>query len=71
MTHGKIDADKRVLQKIFSPDFWFVIPEHQRSYVWQSENIQDLIDDLYYAFMNKRDSEYFLGSLVLKRTKNG
>ncbi len=70
MTHGKIDADKRVLQKIFSPDFWFVIPEYQRSYVWQSENIQDLIDDLYYAFMNKRDSEYFLGSLVLKRTKN-
>ncbi|GGJ79413.1 uncharacterized protein with ParB-like and HNH nuclease domain [Anoxybacillus voinovskiensis] len=70
MTYGKIDADKRVLQKIFSPDFWFVIPEYQRSYVWQSENIQDLIDDLYYAFMNKRDSEYFLGSLVLKRTKN-
>ncbi|MGX1981521.1 uncharacterized protein with ParB-like and HNH nuclease domain [Thermolongibacillus altinsuensis] len=70
MSHGKIDADKKVLQKIFSSDFWFVIPEYQRSYVWQSENIEDLIDDLYYAFMNKRDSEYFLGSLVLKRTKN-
>ncbi|MGL6106014.1 DUF262 domain-containing protein, partial [Romboutsia sp.] len=27
-------------------------------------------EDLYFAFENKVDSEYFLGSLVLKRTKN-
>lgn len=70
MTNGKIEADKKVLQKVFSADFWFLIPEYQRSYVWQSENIQDLIDDLYYAFTHKRENEYFLGSLVLKRTKN-
>lgn len=70
MSNGKIESDKKVLQKIFSSDFWFLIPEYQRSYVWQSENIQELIDDLYYAFTNKSDNEYFLGSLVLKRTKN-
>ena len=28
-----------------------------------------LIDDLYYAFENKQNSEYFLGALVLKRTR--
>lgn len=70
MGNGKIDSDKKVLQKIFSPDFWFLIPEYQRSYVWQTENIIDLIDDLYYAFTYKNENEYFLGSLVLKRTDN-
>lgn len=70
MANGSIEADKQILQKIFSPDFWFVIPEYQRSYVWQKDNIEELIEDLYYAFENKEDNEYFLGSLVLKNTNN-
>ena len=70
MSSGAIDADKRVLQKIFSEDFWFVIPEYQRPYVWQKDNIEELIEDLYYAFENKEDNDYFLGSLVLKSTNN-
>lgn len=70
MQTGKIEANKVVLQKVFSPDFWFVIPEYQRSYVWQTDNIVELIEDLYYAFENKSDNEYFLGSLVLKRREN-
>lgn len=70
MSNGTIEADKRILQKIFSEDFWFVVPEYQRPYVWQKDNIEELIEDLYYAFENKEDSDYFLGSLVLKRTEN-
>ena len=70
MANGTIEADKRILQKIFSEDFWFVIPEYQRPYVWQKDNIEELIEDLYYAFENKEDNEYFLGSLVLKNTNN-
>lgn len=54
---------------MFSQDFWFVIPEYQRSYVWQTDNIIELVEDLYYAFENKDDSDYFLGSLVLKKIK--
>ena len=69
MTNGAIDANKAILQKIFSPDFWFVVPEYQRPYVWQEDNVQELIEDLYYAFENKPNHEYFLGALVLKRTK--
>ena len=69
MTKGAIDANKAILQKIFSPDFWFVVPEYQRPYVWQEDNVQELIEDLYYAFENKPNHEYFLGALVLKRTK--
>ena len=69
MKKGLIEANKGILKKIFSEDFWFVIPQYQRPYVWQEENIQELIEDLYYAFENKQNSEYFLGALVLKRTK--
>ena len=58
-----------MLKNIFSEEFWFIVPEYQRPYVWQEENIQELIDDLYYAFENKQNSEYFLGALVLKRTR--
>lgn len=69
MTNGLIEANKGILKKIFSEEFWFVVPQYQRPYVWQEDNIQELIDDLYYAFENKQNSEYFLGALVLKKTK--
>lgn len=68
MTKGLIEDNKGILKKIFSEEFWFIVPQYQRLYVWQEENIQELIDDLYYAFENKQNSEYFLGALVLKRT---
>ncbi|GEM50765.1 hypothetical protein EB1_05550 [Empedobacter brevis NBRC 14943 = ATCC 43319] len=67
MKENKIIAEKKELNFIFS-DFWFLIPEYQRSYVWDTDNIQDLLDDLWFAYLNKSESEYFLGSLVLKKT---
>ena len=67
MAQGTIEANKEILQKMFSEDFWFVIPEYQRSYVWQTDNINELVEDLYFAFENKPNNDYFLGSLVLKR----
>ncbi len=62
----EIKAKKETLNAIFS-DFWFVIPEYQRSYVWEVDNVNDLLDDLWFACENKFDHEYFLGSLVLKK----
>ncbi len=64
---AEIKAAKIEINSLFN-DFWFLIPEYQRSYVWEPDNINDLLDDLWYAFINKRDDEYFLGSLVLKKT---
>lgn len=63
-----IDAKKKNILSIFS-DLWFLIPEYQRSYVWNNDNIEELLDDLWYAFEHKPKSEYFLGSLVLKKTE--
>ncbi len=70
MSNGKIEASKAEFKEIFSEKFWFLIPEYQRSYVWESDNILELIEDLSYAFENKPDNDYFLGSLVLKRVEN-
>jgi len=67
LAQGKIEASKVIFQKLFSEDFWFIVPEYQRSYVWQTDNISELVEDLYFAFSNKPDSDYFLGSLVLKK----
>lgn len=70
MEKGQIVSDKVKLMDIFSKEFWFVIPEYQRSYVWENDNIMELVDYLVFAYENKPDNEYFLGSLVLKKVKN-
>lgn len=67
ISRDKIESRKIDIKSIFS-NLWFIVPEYQRSYVWDTENVNDLLDDLYFAFTNKRSYEYFLGSLVLKRT---
>ena len=70
MSNGKIESAKVEFKKVFSEEFWFLIPEYQRAYVWESDNILELVEDLSYAFENKPNNDYFLGSLVLKRTEN-
>lgn len=66
--NNTIQSEKKDINSIFS-DFWFLIPEYQRSYVWNDDNVNDLLDDLWFACQNKNNNEYFLGSLVLKRTR--
>jgi uncharacterized protein with ParB-like and HNH nuclease domain len=65
---GKIEAEKIDINKLFS-GFWFTVPEFQRSFLWQRDNVSVLLDDLWFAFENKSDMEYFLGSLVLQKRK--
>ena len=62
----KIESDKIVLSKLFE-DFWFLIPEYQRPYVWTPDNVNDLLEDLWFAYENNPEDEYFVGSLVLKK----
>lgn len=41
----------------------FIIPEYQRPYAWNEEQIETLFNDLW-NFTEKNDSTYFLGSIV-------
>lgn len=69
-SRGEIKSEKVLVKDIFS-HMWFRVPEYQRPYVWGSEEINDLLDDLTFAMAEKPNSEYFLGSFVfqLKRAK--
>lgn len=48
--------------KLFSQEYFFRIPEYQRPFSWDADNLSDLIDDLIGA---PRQNDYFLGTLVL------
>jgi uncharacterized protein with ParB-like and HNH nuclease domain len=65
MQNTAIESKKRNIAKLFSTDFWFTVPNYQRHYVWESDEINNLLDDLWFAFKHNEASEYFLGSLVL------
>lgn len=63
---GKIESDKVLIKDLFT-DFWFRIPEYQRSYVWTEDEVSELINDITYAADNHPGNEYFLGSMVLQK----
>ena len=62
----EISSGKVVLRKLFE-DFWFLIPEYQRPYVWTSDSVNELLEDLWFAYKENPENEYFVGSLVLKK----
>ncbi len=61
---SEIKSDKILLKQVFEK--WFRIPEYQRPYVWEYDQIHDLLDDIAFAASNKPDVEYFLGSIVFQ-----
>lgn len=58
----KIESDKLYVKDIFSK--WFRIPEYQRPYVWETDQVQELLSDVMDAQSKNPDSDYFLGSMV-------
>lgn len=58
----KLDAKTRPIGTLLSQEFFFRVPEYQRPFSWDTDNFEDLIDDVISA---KRDQEYFLGTIVL------
>ncbi len=60
----EIKARKVFLKNVFK--MWFRIPSYQRPYVWEKDQISDLLDDITYAQSNSPNAEYFLGSFVFQ-----
>lgn len=63
----KIESDKLFVKDVFQK--WYRIPEYQRPYVWGNDEVLELLDDVYRARQTNPDSQYFLGSLVLKKNE--
>jgi uncharacterized protein with ParB-like and HNH nuclease domain len=63
-------AQEQPIQKLFSDDYVFRIPDYQRPYAWTPEQARELIDDLL-GFIEVNPGPvsgmptYFLGSIVL------
>lgn len=65
---NEIKSEKILVKDVFST-MWFRIPEYQRPYIWSSDQVNDLLDDLTFASKDKPESEYFLGSFVFQFKK--
>lgn len=60
-----IESDKLFVKDVFLK--WFRIPEYQRPYVWEKDQVIELLDDIMQARSLNPHSQYFLGSMVLRR----
>lgn len=60
----EIKCEKKIVREIF--DMWYSIPDYQRAYVWDTDQVRDLLDDTMAAYHENTDAQYFLGSMVLK-----
>jgi len=56
----------KTIEEIFDGNVYYEIPAYQRPYSWESEQIEDLWEDVYSAFKSN-DEEYFLGSIILTK----
>ena len=59
-----IKCRKKRIREVFAVRYR--VPDYQRPYVWESEQVDALLNDTLEAFQEKPDSSFFLGSTVLK-----
>jgi uncharacterized protein with ParB-like and HNH nuclease domain len=50
-------------------DSFYKIPQYQRPYKWENEQVDKLWDDIYEAYDNKEDN-YFLGSIITAKPRD-
>jgi len=70
MNQNSLSAHEHPIQKIFSDDYVFRIPDYQRPYSWTTVQACELFDDLFDASSSSSAEvsdrpSYFLGSIVL------
>jgi len=72
--HLKIESQDLTIDALFK-DF-FSVPDFQREYVWEREQVERLLQDLYDEFYDEESRiiqgpEYFLGSIVACKADDG
>src|SRR4051794_9450633 len=65
----QLEAGGVSLNKVFSADYDFVIPDYQRPYAWGTEQALQLLDALDGSLDRDEDEPYFLGSVVLVKDR--
>jgi uncharacterized protein with ParB-like and HNH nuclease domain len=56
---AEIEVELKNLKKILNDtDSFYQVPDYQRPYSWDKENISELIDDLTFAYTNLESDEF-------------
>ena len=64
-----ISSDKYTLNELVQKHYIFNIPIYQRLYVWKSNQIETLLEDLCHSYVQKENG-YYLGGIMITRHKN-
>ena len=56
---------QNIKEILVTDEKFYQIPDYQRPYSWDRDNVSDLIDDLVAAHASNQEETYFCGSLVL------
>ena len=62
MRNETIDADKIIIKDVFQK--WYLIPNYQRQYVWEADEVTDLLQDISDMYHERKDAQFFLGTYV-------
>ena len=59
------------LREIFDNQNKYIIPLYQRNFSWRREQIEQLLQDIFSAFKQNPNGNYYIGSLVVLKRSNG
>lgn len=63
-------SDERA-EHIPALDTPFLIPIYQRLYTWEAQHVECLLQDVWEAYRQQSDAEYFIGAVVVSPTDDG
>ncbi|RKX44309.1 MAG: hypothetical protein DRP27_06785 [Thermotogae bacterium] len=66
---SKLDVEIVTIRKAFSGDNFYQVPDFQRPYAWDDDQIDELWDDIYNAVFVDKSDYYFIGPSVLAKFK--
>ena len=65
----EIKNGKLQIKKIFED--WYTVPAYQRHYVWEADNVSELLIDFKNGVTEHPNEEYFLGSYIFQSKGEG
>jgi len=65
-----MEATERTINQILTEQIQYEIPPYQRPYSWEKGNVEQLVDDVWEAYLENNE-EYFIGSLITIEREKG
>ena len=62
--YKEIGFGKLTIGKVFEE--WYTVPSYQRHYVWDTDNVNDMLEDFSANYLEHDNEEYFLGSYIIQ-----